>query len=69
MPVPEAPVNHKNRSVARENNVWLARKVAAMQPVAVSEPMKDAPDGKFRRGVARANSGHHGASLRVDSRI
>lgn len=48
MTVPEAAVNKKSDFPAGEQQVWAARKVPAMQPEPVAEPVRDFPYRNFR---------------------
>lgn len=58
MLVPEASVHQDDLPPRRKDNVWLSRKVAAMQPEAVSKPVNQPPQDNFRAGVLAANPTH-----------
>lgn len=59
--VPEAPM-HENRLLARpERQVRLARKVLAMQPVAIPQAMHKAANQHLRLRVLAFDRAHHGA--------
>src|SRR5262249_18002705 len=66
MPVPEASVNEKNRSVARQDDVWFAGQIASVEPKPVAQPMERTPDSQFGRGASRPDPRHVGPSLRVN---
>jgi hypothetical protein len=63
MPVPEAPMNHKNRAVARENDIRLARKVISVEPKPIPKLVQSAAHGQFGSSIPRAYARHHGTSL------
>ena len=58
MLMPEAPVNKNDSSSARENYVWLSRKVFSVKPVSVSVRPQQLPNKSLRFSVLALYSGH-----------
>jgi hypothetical protein len=65
MAMPEASMNQKNQSMARENYVWLARKIVAMKPESVTHAVKGPSNDQLGSGIPGADPRHVGAALRI----
>jgi len=63
MEMPEAPVHENADPVARENNVGISRKVAAVKPEAVAHGMQHAANDHLRLGILPANPAHQATAL------
>jgi len=59
MTMPETAVNEDAGFVFREDDVGIARQIAAVDAKAVAHPVKDGADHDLRLGVFAANSTHH----------
>lgn len=68
MLMPEAPVYEDRDFVARQDNVRVSRKIAAVEPESVAEGMQLLPNGNLWSGISRSNSGHQGAPLCISLR-
>jgi hypothetical protein len=51
MTVPETAVDEDYLLTRRKNQIWLARKISAMQPVSESAAMDQATHKQFRFGI------------------
>jgi hypothetical protein len=51
MAVPEASMNENNRATARKDEVRLARKILAVEPISITQRMGNTPDRQFRLRV------------------
>lgn len=58
--MPKAPVNEDNFPPGHKNEIGRARKIAAMQSIAVAHTEDHAPDQHFWLGVAGADLRHKG---------
>jgi hypothetical protein len=68
MEMPETSVNKNAAPVAWQNNVWIAGKIASVQPEAVSHRIQDAANCKLGLCVLAANPAHQAAArLRAQS--
>ena len=63
MKMPETSVNENAGPVAWQNNVWIAWKIASVQPEAVSHRMQDAANCELGLCVLSPNTRHQLASL------
>jgi hypothetical protein len=61
--MPEAPVHKNANAVARENDIGVAGKIAAVEPEPVAHRMQDAANGQLRLGVFPANPAHHATAF------
>jgi hypothetical protein len=48
MLMPEASMNENRFPAGRKDQVWLSRKVFAVQPESVAQPVEHPPQQKFR---------------------
>ena len=64
VPVPETAVNEDRLSAGGETDVGGAGKISPMESIAVSETVKQFPNGHFRLGVLRTDTRHEGAAFR-----
>ena len=63
MPMPETAMNEYYGSIPWKYQVWRTRKIPAMQAKTEPEPVGDATDGQFRRGVPSLDARHDLATL------
>ena len=61
--VPEAAVNKYDLATGTENDVWFARQVLPVQPVAITHPVQQPPNGQLRLGVSVLNRAHGPTAL------
>ena len=66
MTVPETPVNEDGCSMFGQYDIWRTREVTAMEPEAITECVKNAPNDYLRLGVLLADGPHYAATGRVD---
>ena len=65
--MPEAAVHKDYESMASEYEIWMSRKIGAMESEPETQTVQQMPDGQFGFRMARTNSRHHSAStLRID---
>jgi hypothetical protein len=51
-------MNQKNGLMARQNDIWLSRKIGTMQPKPVAESVKTTSNSKFWGRIACPNFRH-----------
>lgn len=64
MPVPEAAMDKKCESMARQYDVWTTRKVLSVKAEAQAVPVQEAPHADFRPRIARSYPLHIELPLR-----
>jgi hypothetical protein len=60
--MPEAAMDHYDRSSSRKHHVRLSRQVLHMKPITPAKCMQTAPNKHFRSGVFRSDASHHPAA-------
>ena len=63
MPMPEASVDKNNRTVLRQDNVWITGKVTAMKPESKTQLMKQRPYFDLWVGVFALDRPHQAAAV------
>jgi formiminotetrahydrofolate cyclodeaminase len=61
--MPKATMHENHGASRREHKIGSAGKIAAMQPIAITERMNKASNNQFRFGMLGANERHALASL------